>query len=275
MRTLPVAIQVYSLRDEAARDFAGTMKAVKALGYDGVELAGLYGLPKEEVRRILDAEGLACVSAHVPLAELSADIGAVLDTYGFLGCRFLSIPYVEADKRPNAPGFEPALEEFSRLGAACRARGVTLLYHNHDFEFARLPDGTFGLDRIYAAVPADRLQCEIDTCWVKVAGQDPASYIGRYAGRAPVVHLKDYFKEGEPGKMYDLVGVTADGAPVRRAGRFEFRPLGCGMQYVPDLLEACLAAGTEWVVVEQDASVARTPLEAAEISRKYLRGLGW
>ncbi len=275
MKTLPVALQVYSVRDFAEKDFKGTMQAVKDMGYQGVELAGLYDLTKEEVKSILDEVGLVCVSAHVPLVEMMADIEAVLDTYTYLGCKYIAIPYIDEDKRPNTPGFEPALKEFDRIGAACRARGVTLLYHNHDFEYVKVANGQFGLDYMYSTISPDHLQTELDLCWVKVAGQSPVEYLKKYAGRAPVVHLKDYFKEGEVGKMYELIGIDSEEEEVKPEGHFEFRPIGCGMQYFPPILETCVEIGAEWVVVEQDESVARTSMEAIEISRKYLKGLGW
>ena len=69
------------------------------------------------------------------------------------------------------------------------------LYHNHDFEFVKMPNGQYALDYIYTEIPADLLQTELDICWVKVAGEEPVDYIKKYAGRAPVVHLKDFYKD--------------------------------------------------------------------------------
>ena len=74
MKTLPVAVQVYSVRDDAEKDFRGTMKKIKEIGYDGVELAGLYGLAPSEIKAAIEEAGLAAVSAHVPFQELVADM---------------------------------------------------------------------------------------------------------------------------------------------------------------------------------------------------------
>jgi sugar phosphate isomerase/epimerase len=286
MKTLPVAAQVYSIRDTAEADFAGAMRLLKGMGYDAIELAGLYGRPAEELRAILDDLGIAAVSAHVPLVEMQADIGKVIEDYLTLGCRFLAVPYLDERSRPGTPLFTAILGDIARIGDACHAAGLTLLYHNHDFEFIRMPDGSFGFDFIYASTTPEQLQAEPDTCWIKVAGQDPAAYIRKYAGRVPVVHLKDYWLQvtatlaatanvAVAGKMYDLIGLEKTEKPAGE-GQFAFRPLGQGLQDIPAILAASIDAGAQYVVAEQDESTdGRTRLEAAAISRQYLRNLGW
>ncbi len=78
MKTLPVAVQVYSVREDAEKDFAGTMKKIKEIGYDGVELAGLYGLSPSEIKAAIQEAGLQAVSAHVPFQDLVADMEGVV-----------------------------------------------------------------------------------------------------------------------------------------------------------------------------------------------------
>jgi sugar phosphate isomerase/epimerase len=150
---------------------------------------------------------------------------------------------------------------------------MTLLYHNHDFEFKQMPDGSFALDYLYANIPAKILQTELDTCWVKVAGQDPAAYVRKYAGRCPVVHLKDFYMEGALRRPYELIGSNKKAEEPK--GVFEFRPVGHGMQDFPPIIKASEESGADWIVVEQDMSVGRTSLEAATMSREYLKGLGY
>lgn len=274
MKTLPVALQLYSVRDFAEKDAEGTLKQVKEIGYDAVELAGLYGRSPEEMRALLDKTGLPAMSAHVSIHELADDPDAAVARYKTIGCRYMAIPSLPPEMRPGAADFADTLAIINRLGQLCSANGMTLLYHNHDFEFNILPDGAFGLDHLYTTVSVDILQTQLDTCWIRVAGQDPAAYVRKYAGRCPVVHLKDYIKEGEPARMYELIGEkesqSGDGA-----GSFEFRPVGYGAQDFPSILTAAVESGAEWVVVEQDQSVGRTSLEAARLSRDYLKTLGW
>ncbi len=273
MSRINVVLQLYTVRDFAEKDLAGTLRQVKDMGYDYVELAGLYGHTAAAFKAALDGAGLAAVSAHVPFAEMEADAEGTVARYKEIGCRYMAIPWLSEEYCPGGERFDITLNVIGRVGRLCGENGMTLLYHNHDFEFKTMEDGSFKLDYLYAKVPAEILQTELDTCWVKVAGQDPVAYVNKYAGRCPVVHLKDFYKEGEALRPYELIGgAKEDGAPK---GVFEFRPVGYGMQDFPPVIEASVNGGADWIVVEQDKSEGRTSLEAAKLSREYLKGLGY
>jgi sugar phosphate isomerase/epimerase len=176
------------------------------------------------------------------------------------------------EHRPDNANFPYVVEFIGILGKAAKTFGMQLLYHNHDFEFLKI-DGKYALDILYDTVPADLLQTELDTCWVNVGGEEPASYITKYTGRAPVVHLKDFTGE-KSGDMYELIGIEKK-APTRPSG-FEFRPVGSGLQNFPAILASAQAAGAEWVVVEQDqATMGLTPLESIKKSIDYLKSFEW
>jgi len=273
MEKLKVAVQVYSVRDDAEKDFRGTVKKLKAMGYAALELAGLYGMTAQEVRQILDEEGCPAISAHVPYQMFEADLQKTVADYAAIGCRYIAIPYVTEEYRPDGAKYEEMLAFIEEIGRACNAAGMTLLYHNHDFEFVKMPNGTYGLDDMYARVDASLLQTEIDTCWVNVAGEEPSAYVRKYAGRCPIVHLKDFFMEGKVENKYELIGID-EKKKAREEGHFEFRPVGHGMQDMPSIVKAAAESGAEWVIVEQDQSVGRAPLEAVEMSRQFLAGLG-
>lgn len=266
----PIALQLYSVRDALAADFAGVLRQVKEMGYDGVEFAGLYGHSAEEVRALCAENGLVPVSAHVPFVDMMQDPGLLSD-YAEIGCRFVVIPYLTEEYRPGQPKFAEVIEGAKMLGEKANALGMKLCYHNHDFEFVKV-DGEYALDILYREVPADLLQTQIDTCWVNVGGEDPAAYVRKYAGRAEIVHLKDFAGQKSE-RMYALIGID-DGKDEGDTGAFEFRPLGCGRQNIPAILAACEDAGADWVVVEQDQpSMGKTPLECAKTSIDYLRSL--
>lgn len=273
MKTLPVAVQVYSVRDDAERDFKGTMEKIKAIGYDGVELAGLYNLEPSYIKKVLNTLGLTPVSAHVPFQELTADLEGTVAKYKEIGVSYIAIPYLDDEDRPGAPKFEENLKELVKIGECCKKNGIVMLYHNHDFEFIKMPNGQYGLDYIYSSIGPELLQTEIDTCWVNVAGENPADYVKKYSGRAPVVHLKDFIKEGKPANMYELIGIETE--KKEDTGKFEFRPVGHGMQDFPSILAAALEAGAQWVVVEQDQSYETAPIDAITMSRQYLKTQGW
>lgn len=273
MTKLPIGVQVYSVRDVAEKDFKGTAQKLKDMGYDFLELAGLYGMSAQEVRAAADEVGIPILSAHVPLAEMLEDPEKVISDYVYLGCKYIAIPYLPDDLRPLTPGFDTVMDAIPKLGKICNEKGATLLYHNHDFEFVKMEDGSYALDYMYAHVPADLLQTELDCCWVKVAGEDPAAYVRKYQGRCPVVHLKDFYREGNPENMYELIGQESDQDAGKGTGYFEFRPVGHGMQDVPSIIKAAEESGASYLVVEQDESKGRTSLEAVKMSIDYLRSL--
>ncbi len=269
---LPVALQLYSVRDDFQKDMLGTLRAVKEMGYTGVEFAGLFGKSAAEIKAMLDEVGLVAVSAHVPYAEMMADPDKTFASYKEIGCEYVAIPYLGEEDRPLSPTYGETLKNIERLGTIAAKYGLIMLYQNHDFEFVKV-DGKYGLDIMYDTVPASALQTELDVCWVNVGGENPSDYVRKYTGRAPVVHLKDFSgKKNE--NMYELIGIEKK-APTRPEG-FEFRPVGYGLQDMPNILAAAVDAGAKWVVVEQDRpSLGKTPLQCVEMSRKYLATLGW
>lgn len=269
---LPIAVQVYSVREYAKEDLYATLKEIKEIGYDGVEFAGLYGNTPAEIRKMCEEIGLVPISAHVPYLDMVKDPVGVLSQYREIGCKFVAIPYLTPEYRPGTDKWPEVVENAKMLGKVAKDLGMTLLYHNHDFEFVTI-NGTYALDMLYDAVPADLLKTELDTCWVNVGGEVPAEYIAKYSGRTPVVHLKDFYGEKSE-DMYELIGIEKK-AP-KRPGNFEFRPVGYGLQDMPAITAAAEKAGAEWLVVEQDnPSQGRTQMEAIRCSREYLKSIGY
>ncbi len=264
----PVAVQVYSVRNDAAADLRSTLTQIKEMGYDGVEFAGLYGNSPAEIKAMCEEIGLVPISAHVPFVDMLKDPVGVLSQYAEIGCKYVVVPYLVNEHRPDHPNFEYVVEFIRNICKAAKALGLQMLYHNHDFEFMKI-DGKYALDVLYDTIPADLLQTELDTCWVNVGGEVPADYIKKYSGRAPVVHLKDFVGE-KSDDMYELIGIDKK-APKRPSG-FEFRPVGLGVQNFPAILEAAKEAGSEWVVVEQDsATMGLTPMESIKKSIEYIK----
>ena len=270
---LPVALQLYSVRGDLEADFLGTLCKVSEIGYDGVEFAGLYGHEPAQIKKWCDSLGLVPVSAHVPLAEMLADMDKVIADYKAIGCEYIVVPYVTEERRPGGELFMQMVEEIRDLGKKAKEAGLVLLYHNHDFEFAKLDNGQCGLDYLYENVPADLLQTELDQCWLKYAGYEPVEYLQKYSGRSPVVHLKDFFVQGkQEGDPYALIGLDEGEKKANTA--FEFRPVGYGVQDIPSIIAASEAAGSKWLVVEQDnPSMGKTPFECVKMSMDYLNSL--
>ena len=272
---LPVGVQLYSIRDSVEADMHAALAQVKELGYDGVEFAGIYGNKPADIRAWCAELGLNPISSHVPLDDMLADTEGTLAAYKEIGVQFVVVPYVTEERRPGAAKFDETIAEIARIGKIAADMGLTLLYHNHDFEFKKV-DGEYGLDILYKKVPAAYLQTELDTCWVNVGGENPADFVRKYTGRAPVVHLKDFHMSGKlPQHLYALIGLDDD-KQDNEPSTFEFRPCGCGMQDMPAILAASVDAGAKWVIVEQDEpSMGLSRMECIAKSRENLRKLGW
>ncbi len=273
---LPVAVQVYSVRDSAEANLADTLRKIKDMGYDGVEFAGLYGYSPEYIKGLMDGIGLIPVSAHIPLDDMIADADKTFAAYQTIGVKYGAVPYVTPERRPGAEKFEETIELIAKFGEIAKKYGITLLYHNHDFEFTKV-DGEYGLDILYSRVPKEFLETELDTCWVNVGGENPADYIAKYSGRTPVVHLKDFFMSGKlPKHLYALIGIDEDAEQDDEPSTFEFRPVGHGMQDMPAILAAAEASGAKYVVVEQDEpSMGLSRMDSIKTSREYLKSIGW
>jgi sugar phosphate isomerase/epimerase len=247
MSKIPVGLQMYTLRNETAVDFIGTFKKVAEIGYKGVELAGFGGLTSAEMKAMLDELGLTPIGAHVGIDGLEGADGEYLAE---IGAKYAAIPYISPDIF-NDPSQRAAL--VARIIAVRNKMaklGITVLYHNHDFEFIKTEEGIYSLDALYAATTPDELKAELDLYWVKKGGEQPAEYIRKYAGRVPLVHCKDMDKTDE-----------------------SFAEVGEGSQDWDAIFAASEACGVEWYIVEQD-SCKRPPMESVTISFNNLKKMG-
>lgn len=250
MSSLPVALQMYTVRDHSAEDFAGTMQQVAAIGYDGVELAGTGGLSAEDMAALLADCGLTCFGGHVGLDALESDLAAQVAYYQALGTKWITIPYLAENLRGDAAAWKALGVRMAGLGEQVKAAGLQLCYHNHAFEFDVREGDLYGFDLLYANAPADLLQCEIDTYWVQYAGQSAADYVAKYKDRAPLIHIKD---------------MTATEPRT-------FAEVGTGVMDFPSVFKAAEGGIAAVWIVEQDRC-AGDSLEAAKLSHENIRKL--
>ncbi|MEK4289209.1 MULTISPECIES: sugar phosphate isomerase/epimerase [Paenibacillus] len=243
---LKIGLQLYTLREELEQDFEGTLRKVAALGYKGVEFFHYFGRSAAEVKQLLDELGLVALGAHRPYDALLNDTEAEIAYNLEIGNHNLIVPYLSEEQR----NYEEVAANLKIIGEKCKARGAVLLYHNHDFELTDRYGNRTAFDGLFEEVPADLLQVEMDTCWVHHAGYDAVEYINKYAGRLPIIHLKDLKKH-------------EDGSP-------ETVVLGEGEVNLTAILDAAVQAKVEWAVVEQDYC-SRSPLESVEDSLKWVK----
>ena len=247
MTGLPIALQLYTVRDEMQKDFLGTLRRVAAMGYTAVEFAGDFGkLSARELKHVLAELNLRPISAHVGVDLLENDPGAAIDYQLELGNTNVVIPWMTAPA--DRAGWVEEASRLNAFGELCKQNDLQLSYHNHAHELA-LVDGTPGLDLLYQYTDASLLKSELDIYWVKKGGFDPVSYIHKLAGRLPLLHAKDMAND-------------ANGT---------FAEVGSGILNWDEIITAGRAAGVQWYIVEQD-SCQRPCLESAEISLRYLQG---
>ena len=274
MKKFKVGIQLYSLRDAMEKDMDSTLKTVKEMGYDYVEFAGYFGKSAEEVKAILDKYGLEAVSVHQAIGLFEEEGQKAVDYLKTLGVKYCAIPWYNVDEFIS--NWDATMDKFKNVSKLLGDNDIKLMYHNHDFEFNKI-NGEYILDRLYATLPEGVIMPQLDTCWVHYAGVNPSEYIRKYSGRIEVLHLKDFVCEKlGAGPVYALI--DEDGNEMDKGNKedngFKLVPVGSGIQDWTSILAAAEDAGVEYVIVEQDESKDRDPLDAAKMSREYLRTLG-
>jgi len=250
MTRLKIGLQMYTLRSETANDFLGTLRKVAELGYEGVEFAGYGGLDAKTLRAELDALGLQAIGAHVPLPRMLEAAEEEIEYMLTLGGKYIVVPWMGPETYESESALADTCGKLESAAKLCAERGIVFGYHNHAFELEiRLKDRRL-LDAIFAGAPS--LQAELDACWVHKAGVDPAEYIRKYAGRLPLVHLKDM--------------AVVD-------GEVQTVELGKGEVNLAAIAAAAKEAGSEWLIVEQD-HCANPPLESVATSIGWIRDNG-
>jgi sugar phosphate isomerase/epimerase len=247
MKNIPIAVQMYSLREECEKDFVGTLKKVAELGFDGVELAGYGGLTSQELKEVLDGLNLKVAASHISLDELKNNLAQVIEDQKTLGSEYVVCPYLMPDQR-SEEDYLKLVSFLEKAGETCRSEGLTLLYHNHDFELEHLSNGKTALETIFDSISNENVKAEFDVYWLTKAGHNPVEWINKYPDRTPIVHLKDMTKDEE---------------------QF-FAELGTGGVDIESILKLGEEANVKWWIVEQDIS-RRTPLESIEMSIQYLK----
>ena len=277
-KKLPIGVQLYSVRTDLEKDFYGTLKAVREMGYAGVEFYGeYYGNTPTQIKQWCTELGLIPFSNHVPFQAMIDDVDKVIEDNLILGVQYLVFPYMDEASRPgiDPEQFKKTVAKIGEIGEKVHAAGFQLLYHNHDFEFVTLEDGTVGYDYIFSSNDRVKLQNEPDVCWVSYAGFNPAEVLAKYAGNIPVVHLKDYYLEGKLSSApYALTGISTDNAMKDDGGWFEYRPVGMGQVDIPAVIKAAIDGGAQWLCVEQDEpSQGLDRLQNVAKSVEYLKSL--
>jgi sugar phosphate isomerase/epimerase len=248
MRRDQISLQLYTVREETARDMPDTLRRVSEIGYPAVEFAGYGGLSPQEVKTISDDLGLRASGAHVPIDSWERDPEAVLADMHTLDCVHAIVPMVPPEYRRHEASVARLAGDLNRWGGSCHQEGVTFSYHNHDFEFAPLGDSTMW-DVLVRETDPELVHLELDLYWIKYGGADPETVLRDVGDRVSLVHLKDMAPDNTRSDL----------------------PVGEGTMPWTSLLEAADAAGVEWYIAEQDNP--RDALQDVTISLQHMRNL--
>jgi sugar phosphate isomerase/epimerase len=255
-------LALYTVRDAMGKDPKGTLKAVADAGYAYVEAAGyadgkFYGMEPAAFKSYLDSLGLQAKSTHmggITLDNADEQIAATLAA----GIEFFVIPVPPMGMftfGPSGMGMKGTPSELvailTTIGEKCSTAGLKLLYHNHDFEFIPMADGTILTDYILDNTDPAYVNYQMDLFWVTKAGADPLTYFEKYPGRFKSWHVKD---------MNDSS---------------QFAPVGTGNIDFKRILDAKAKSGMEYYLVEQDNTFGLDPLEAIKISHAGLEAIGF
>jgi sugar phosphate isomerase/epimerase len=190
MTKTPLALQLYSVRDDTKADFAATVEEVARIGFAGVELAGYGNLAVREAQRALRDAGLAVAGMHVSREALRDGLEQIADEALLLGTTHVVCPWWNPEEFVSVPAVEQIGRELATYGEQLRERGLLFSFHNHKSAF-RLLEGRPVMAWILGAAAPRSLGAELDVYWAHVADYPPERFLYEQGQRVRLIHLKD------------------------------------------------------------------------------------
>lgn len=248
---IPIALQLYSVHEDAAADLAGVLRKVADMGYTGVEFAGFHNHPASDVKKMLGDAGLPAVSSHARwdwVMDPTA-LPKAIDDHLAIGCDSLVIPYMDKPHRDTPDTCRATGAKLTALTDTLAKHNLRTGYHNHHDDMRPLDGGPSAWDLIAQNTP-DAFILQYDTANGMQGGADPVAPIRQYPGRGRLLHLKEY-------------------------ARGHGQVIGEGDVPWPQVFEAAESvAGVEWYIVEQEGHADLTPMQAARRCLENLRAMG-
>lgn len=251
MSNIPIALQLYSLRDDAAKDLPGVLRAVAQMGYQAVEFAGYYGHSAQDIKALLDETGLQCAGTHTALPTIQGEeLKKTADFMATLGSPFLVVPYVSPDTYGGRDGALKLGETLSQAQEEASKFGARVGYHNHAWEFKTLEDGSIPMDLIFQNAHPD-VVTQLDTGNAQDGGGNAIPLLAKYKSRAATVHLKPWTQD------FSHYFLGEDDTPW------------------PEVFAALEGGSTQFYIVEQERyPEPNTPMQCVERCLKNLKKMG-
>jgi sugar phosphate isomerase/epimerase len=246
--------QLYTVREftKTLEGVAETLTKVAEIGYTAIQISGFGPVDPKEVAKLVEDNGLTVASTHRNWNDFLTDLDTEIEIHKLWKCSHPAIGSLPGEYH-TPDGLKRFKDELTPIAEKLAAEGMDFSYHNHSHELAKW-DGKTWLAMLYDEIPPDVLKAEIDTYWIQAGGGDPAAWVAKYAGREPLLHLKDMI--------------------VTRKREQRFAEIGEGNLNWPAILAAAKEAGVEWYLVEQDNSYERDSFESLAISYRNLVEMG-
>lgn len=248
-----IAAQLYTLREhmKTPADIAKSLKKVREIGYEAVQVSGIGPIDPEELKEILDKEGLTVCATHIGYDAFKNNLEAEIEKHKLWNCEHMGLGSLPGEYSTSKEGYLTFAKEANEIAKKLADNGLKFIYHNHNHEFIKF-DGETGMDILFNNTDPV-FDFEIDTYWVQAGGADPVQWIKKMEGRLSVVHFKDMAMA--PGRKQIMAEV------------------GEGNLNWPAIIKACKEIGVKWYAVEQDVC-QRDPFESLEISFNNLKKMG-
>jgi len=263
---IPLGIQLWTVKEEAAKDLEGTLRKVYAAGFREIEFAGFYDKSAAEIGKLVKGIGLSPVSMHAGAGDIDKKGDQILADAKTLGLKFIvcsspavspekdKLPWEERMKAVDLNDWKWNADLFNKFGKQVSAAGMTFGYHNHSAEFKKF-DGKTAFEYLFDNTDPAYVKSELDVGWVVVAQQDPIAILNRYKERIIALHVKDVAKRVTDGQDPPSVA------------------LGEGVIDWKKVIGTAKANGTKAFFYEQEAPFTRPILDSVKISGEYLQKL--
>jgi len=236
----PIGLQLYSLRDQFAKDVPGTLAQARDFGFKYVELAGTYGQPPEKFNQLLAEHGLVPVAGHFGYEKFRDDLEGVAREAKALGLKYAGCAWIPHQDEFDEQECREAIAVFNRAGEALAKHGLKFFYHLHGYEFQPHGSGTL-FDLLMAETKPAYVSYELDALWAFFPGQDPAKLLDQYGKRWVLVHLKDLKKGVATGSLSGHTDVANN--VVMGAGQIDW----------PSFFRAAKKAGVKYYFIEDES----------------------
>jgi sugar phosphate isomerase/epimerase len=268
-----LGIQLYSVRDDMAKDPVGTLRQIAAIGFKNVEHANyvdrkFYGQSAAEFKKTLDDLGLNMPSGHTVMGKHHWDASKqdftdawkyTVEDAALLGQQFVISPSLDESMRKNIDDFKRYMDVFNKSGELCKKSGMRFGYHNHDFEFNTQLGGRRLYDLILENTDPSLVIQQMDIGNMYGAGGRALDLIKQYPGRFVSMHVKDEIKSST-GEM----------------GGYESTILGHGVVQVKRVMDAGRkSGGTTLFLLEQESYQEKSPLACAKEDYDILKKWGY